>query len=192
MLQSFWTDDRHDHAVDLIRLRIIFSIPKTSARFTVGVGVWEGGGVGVGGGLTVTSPHIFVICHPTCVRCQTPRILCPVWRGLAPARWKRPQLAFSFHRSSPQNPAAGFICVWTKTRRNIGQFCKLFINSETSGPQSCWPPRCWITCLFWKNALGGKWRNYYCTSLCFSEAAHTPLSHHMCAHNGYFIKCFLM
>lgn len=49
---------------------------------------------GVGGGLTVTRPHIFVVCHLSCGQCQTLRILCPVWRGLATVRWKRPQVAF--------------------------------------------------------------------------------------------------
>lgn len=79
---------------------------------------------------------------------------------------------FSFHSSSPENPVPGFICVWTKTRRNIGRRYELFINEETTGPE-CWLSHRWITCLFWKNELEEK---FITARLCAREPAHTPLA----------------
>lgn len=123
MLQSFLAEGRHTRCANLIRLQIISRVCKrftvnafltprltpvpvdesvAQLRFpTFGLRdvsspseSGRGKASGVGGGLTVTRPHIFVVCHLCCGQCQTLRILCPVWRGLATVRWKRPQVAF--------------------------------------------------------------------------------------------------
>lgn len=129
---------------------------------------------GVGGGLPITNPQIFVICHPVRSRCQIFASALPGMTWFGHGEVEKTSTGFSFHSSNPQTPEPGFIWVWTKTWWNIGRHCKLYKNRETTGPKYQLS-HCSITCLFWKNNLEGKWK-INTVGLCVFKLPHTPLS----------------
>lgn len=82
---------------------------------------------------------------------------------------------FSFHISNPQNPASGFICVWTKTRWNIWTTLLVIHKLRNKRPKMlpAFPTAESPVC-FGKMDWREREKNITVV-LCAIEAAHTPL-----------------